>query len=257
MGHRRVPGTEVTVRWERNGESLDVALTGDLDVDDGPSVAAVTAEIDAIRGTLPGSSSLHLIADHPATADRPLPALVAAELGLHPSRELRQLRRPLPVGDDDPGRTGAPPIALRPFSPGHDEDAWLEVNNDAFASHPSQGRQTRADLDRTLAEPWVDLDGFLVLDDRDRPGHLGGFCWTRVHPATAADPVLGEIFVIGVAPTHHGRRLGASLVLAGLDHLAWSGVGTAMLYVEGDNAPARRLYERLGFHTHLIRRIDA
>jgi mycothiol synthase len=245
------------MRWERTGDHVDVALAGGLDAHDRTTVDAVTTAVQAVQAAQPGNPSLQLIADHQPAAPWPLPALVAAALDLQPSRELYQLRRPLPVADDDPGRSGAPPIALRPFALGRDEESWLEVNNAAFASHPSQGHQTRADLDRTLAEAWIDRDGFLVLDDPDRPGHLAGFCWTRIHPATAADPVLGEIYVIGVAPAHHGRRLGASLVLAGLDHLAWRGVATGMLYVEGDNAPARRLYERLGFHTHLIRRIDA
>src|SRR5690606_29925204 len=110
-------------------------------------------------------------------------------------------------------------------------------------------------LRATLAEPWVDLDGFLVVDDPDRPGELAGSCWTRVHPATDDEPVLGEIFVIAVDPSQHGKGLGLSLVLAGLDHLAWSGITTGMLYVEADNEPALGLYRRLGFTVHLHRRI--
>ena len=68
-----------------------------------------------------------------------------------------------------------------------------------------RARLTEDDLARTLAEGWVDLDGFLVSDDPDAPGSLAGFCWTRVHPATDEDPELGEIFAIGVAPAHQRR----------------------------------------------------
>ncbi|MEZ5184046.1 MAG: GNAT family N-acetyltransferase [Acidimicrobiales bacterium] len=120
---------------------------------------------------------------------------------------------------------------------------------------PRPGRPTPEQLERQLAEPWVELPGFLVLDDPDRGDRLAGSCWTRVHEATVDDPALGEIFVIGVDPDRHGRGLGAALVLAGLDHLAARGLRTGMLYVEADNAAARRLYERLGFTVHERRRI--
>ncbi|WP_421119493.1 mycothiol synthase [Aquihabitans daechungensis] len=247
-----VDGTGVVVRWEPAAHGrLDVGLQGD-GTDAAPDVVAATvAVIEEIRSRHP-DRALRLIGNHPREGRLPLPAPVAAAFDLRPTRELHQLRRPLPVPDDHSGRSGVPPLALRPFRPGHDDDAWLRVNNAAFATHPDQGGQTREDLARTLAEPWVDLTGFLVSDDPDAPGELAGFCWTRVHPADDVDPVLGEIYVIGVAPAHHGRRLGATLVLAGLDHLAWVGIGTGMLYVEGDNAPAQKLYARLGFTTHLI-----
>jgi mycothiol synthase len=247
-----VAGTGVVIRWEPAGHGqLDVGLRGDA-TDASPRVVTATVEaIAAITAAQP-DRALRLIGNHPPDGPLPLPGAVAAALDLRPTRELHQLRRPLPVPGDHPGRAGAPPLPLRPFQPGRDEAAWLRANNAAFAEHPDQGGQTEQDLARTLAEPWVDLDGFLVSDDPDHPGELSGFCWTRVHPPTAEDPELGEIFVIGVAPAQHGRKLGATLVLAGLDHLAWTGVRTGMLYVEGDNEPAQKLYARLGFAPHLI-----
>lgn len=247
-----VPGTGVVVRWEPAGHGqLDVGLKGNGD-DTSPDVVTATLDtIASIRAQAP-DRAIRLIGHHPPDRTLPLPARVAAALALAPTRELHQLRRPLPVGDDEPGRAGVPSLRLRPFRPGFDEEAWVRVNNAAFATHPDQGGQTVESLEATLAEPWVDLGGFLVTDDADAPGELAGFCWTRIHPATDDDPVLGEIFAIGVAPAHHGRRLGATLVLAGLDHLAWSGVTTGMLYVEGDNEPAQKLYARLGFRPHVI-----
>lgn len=166
-------------------------------------------------------------------------AALAAALGFELEREVVQLRRPLPL---DEGTD----LPVRPFR-WADADAWLEVNNRAFADHPDQGAWTRADLDRRLAEPWYDRRGFLLHDDA--AGEIDGFCWTKVH--ADADPPLGEIYVIAVDPAAGGRGLGHDLVVAGLTWLADRGLRTGMLWTESDNERARRLYEaRLGFELH-------
>lgn len=247
-----VPGA-VIVRIDRRDGALELGLRGVLDDEDPGQVRAVVAEL--VGQGARGEEPVRLVADHPIDRWWPLPLLVAEQLGLDHVRDLFQLRRPLPVAADDPVRDGTRALPLRPFDPDRDAAAWVRQNNRAFAHHPSQGDQTLATLAATLAEPWVDLDGFLVLDDPDRPGELAGSCWTRVHPATDDEPELGEIFVIGVDPTHHGAGLGRTLVLAGLDHLAAGGTSHGMLYVEADNEPALALYRRLGFAPHLRRRI--
>jgi mycothiol synthase len=241
-----IEGTRATALVARRPDATWVTLLGDLD---DPSAAPTVARWISARAIPSDGGAVHLVADHPAEAEQPLPEAVASKLGLSPRRELLQLRRPLPA---PPPPAGLP---LRPFDPERDAEPWVRANNRAFADHPDQGAQTEGTLRATLAEPWVDLHGFLVADDPDRPGELAGSCWTKVHPPAGDDPALGEIFVIGVDPTHHGRGLGRRLVLAGLEHLADRGIATGMLYVEHDNAPARALYERLGFTVHLRRRL--
>ena len=56
--------------------------------------------------------------------------------------------------------------------------------------------------------------------------------------------------MLGVDPAAHGRGLGRVLTLAGLHHLRDRGLDAVLLYVEADNAPAVRVYERLGFTVH-------
>jgi mycothiol synthase len=173
---------------------------------------------------------------------------LADDTGLHLVRELLQLRRSLPLPDDvrDPNPSS---FEVRAFVPGRDDAAWLDVNNRAFAWHPEQSGWTVETLRSKQAEPWFDADGFLVTE---LDGRLAGFCWTKVH--RDHDPVLGEIFVIAVDPDIHQRGLGRFLAVAGLDWLADQGITTAMLYVEADNAPARALYDSLGFAIHHAKR---
>ena len=99
-----------------------------------------------------------------------------------------------------------------------------------------------------MAEPWFDLDDFRIAD---LDGTMAGFCWTKVHPETATEPRLGEIYVIAVAPARVGTGLGTALTVAGLDWL-WTRRHTpvGMLYVESDNDRALATYRRLGFRIH-------
>jgi mycothiol synthase len=135
----------------------------------------------------------------------------AEKSGFARTRVLWQMRRSL--ADFSEVSVLPDGVTLRHFRPGHDEQAWLAVNARAFAHHPEQGR------------------------------------WT-VHPPTGADPAIGEIYVLGVDPGGHRRGLGKALSVAGLQHLAETGLTQAMLYVDESNAAAVALYRGLGFEIY-------
>lgn len=220
--------------------------------------------VEAVRQVRDGAGQAELSALAEAAASAHLDAVTviarptdaaldaaASAAGFEPARDLLQLRRALPL---EPALQPREPVAVRPFVPGQDDEAWLALNNRAFAWHPEQGGWTAADLQARLAEPWFDPEGFLL---HERDGDLVAFCWTKVHeldgeaqPDGGGAGAVGEIYVIAVDPGVHGEGLGRSLVVAGLDHLADRGLRTAMLYVEGDNEAALGLYERLGFTVH-------
>ncbi|MFC4146493.1 mycothiol synthase [Micromonospora mangrovi] len=179
-----------------------------------------------------------------AHGDHPSAAALAVDLGFERARVLWQLRRPLTTAL--PGLRLPDGVELRAFRPGEDDEAWLALNNAAFATHPEQGRWTLADLRVRLAEPWFDPAGFLLAVE-SATGRLRGFHWTKVHerPGSAR---IGEVYVLGVDPAAHGGGLGRALTTAGLAHLRdRRGLDRVMLYVDESNTGAVALYERLGF----------
>jgi len=224
---------ETPAHWD-----LGIVVRPDARGDGSVAVALLERVVEHVDGEGGGLVVLWLFEPDERDDDAALRA------GFRRQRDLLQMRVALPLGETP---AWPPSVDVRPFVPGQDDDAWLEVNNRAFAGHPEQGGWVESTLARRLAEPWFDPEGFLLAFDDDG---LAGFCWTKIHPATDADPELGEIFVIGVDPSRAGAGLGRALVVAGLRSLAERGVRTGMLFVDGDNEAALRLYESLGFTTH-------
>ena len=179
---------------------------------------------------------------------------LAEEFELARVRELIQMRRPLNLAWAQGEVAAAPPpqgVRFRTFVPGRDEQQFLAVNARAFAWHPEQGRLDLAGLRLEMSQPWFDPAGFfLAVDAADT---VLGFHWTKVH--TGLPEPIGEVFVLGVDPDARlrgepVRGLGGPLTALGLAHLALSGLRSVLLYVEGDNEKALRLYRRLGFAVH-------
>ena len=176
-----------------------------------------------------------------AHGGHPAARKLAEEFDLELFRELRQMRRALPV-DVEP--VLPPGVTLRTFVPGQDDAAWLALNAAAFAHHPEQGSWTQRELGERIAEPWFDPDGFFLAERGDR---MVGFHWTKTEGG------LGEVYVVGVSPDEQGSGLGRALTATGLRYLAETrGLDTVLLYVDADNPAAVRVYERLGFKVHEI-----
>jgi mycothiol synthase len=176
----------------------------------------------------------------------------ASALGLVAVRELIQMRRSLRDVPDAPIPAS---VRIRTYAGPSDDAELLRVNNAAFADHPEQGGWTGVQLAERRNEPWFDPAGlFLAFGDAasDQPDRLLGFHWTKVHP----EPGLGEVYVVGVDPSAQGRGLGRVLTSIGIASLARRLAGapdpTVLLYVESDNVPAVRTYQRLGFATYSV-----
>jgi mycothiol synthase len=212
--------------------NIELVVAPEDRADDAVARRLLAAAVDAVAAD--GGGPVQWWAFDASPADEAL----AESAGLSATRSLLQMRRPLP--------TGLPvDVATRAFVPGQDEDAFLAVNNRAFASHPEQGGWTRATLEQREAESWFDPAGFLL---HERDGRLAAFCWTKLHHDEY--PVLGEIYVIAVDPDFQGLKLGNQLTLAGLASIAERGISIGILYVDGGNTAAVTMYEHLGFTVH-------
>jgi len=198
-----------------------------------------------------------------AHGEHPGASRLAEGMGFTRIRAMWQMRRslfaPIPALPMPEG------VQVRTFEPGQDDEAWVELNAQAFAHHPEQGSWSIDDLRRRMHERWFDPAGFFIAE---RDDHMVGFHWTKVHggdgpmgrPHThegdqgghgghgghGHEPI-GEVYVVGVHPKEQGKGLGKALTVVGLRHLRALGLPDAMLYVEEDNKAAIRLYEALGF----------
>ena len=143
------------------------------------------------------------------------------------------------IPDTDHGFT------IESFNPATDKQAWLALNNAIFINHPDQGNWVIQDLENRILEPWFDPNGlFLAVEG----GELIGTCWTKIHHGLVNQAPVGELYVVGTDPEHHGHGVARALSITAMNYLFNKGIKDAMLYVDADNERALKLYESLGFN---------
>jgi mycothiol synthase len=146
--------------------------------------------------------------------------------------------------------TVAPPsfpddVVVRWIEPGEDEEAYVELANDAFRDHPSPLTFSLERVRHVHAFPEFDPSTILLLAPAADPGRLVGF--VRVQRYDDDGQPLGDLGPIGLRREWRGRGLGRELLRWGVADLRNRGAEVVYLSVEAENAGALRLYEALGF----------
>jgi mycothiol synthase len=145
----------------------------------------------------------------------------------------------------DPLPTTEHSYTIETFQPSRDKEKWLALNNKIFSHHPDQGNWVMEDLENRMAEPWFDPQGFFLATQNDA---IIGFCWTKIHHDYVNQEPVGELYVVGVDPSHAHQGIGRAVSIAALNYLVHKGLKQAMLYVDADNESGLALYTSLGFN---------
>jgi mycothiol synthase len=136
-------------------------------------------------------------------------------------------------------------FTIERFNTATHKQVWLDLNNKVFAHHEDQGNWAMADLENRMAEPWFDPQGFFLAT---QSGEIEGFVWTKIHQDLVNQDPVGELYVVGTAPEHHGRGIARALSVEAINYFVTKGLKHAMLYVDADNEKGIKLYESLGFN---------
>ena len=166
------------------------------------------------------------------------------------TRPTRSLHHSVFAGTETSGSCAVPcPITTAVSSPGHSLLTISTISSRSTTGRSTGTRSKVASPERQSRPPC-----------RNRgTTPTGSACFTKVTnssdsagPRSIATPIpnLGEIYVIAIDPSRHGKGLGKPMTLAGLAWLADHGLEHGMLYVESDNDPANATYAAIGFSRH-------
>lgn len=144
------------------------------------------------------------------------------------------------------------------FTPQLPEDYFFVPWDDQLLGvHAEVHHQAFADcIDAELFPSFRERAGcfYLLREIRAKPGFMPDACWLIASPSGYCASIqcveedrAGSIQNIGVLPAHRSLGLGKALLEQAFLAFQRRGLQRAILEVTGENAPAVRLYQRLGF----------
>ena len=229
--HPTDEGDAVTAATERRTAAGDVAVPRDV----GSGGAVLSRLLDQLSEVADGRQLDELLVwmrhAHPDALS------VAQEHGYGIARRLAVLGRELERMEVP----GISDVSIRSYRPDVDDAGVVDVLAAAYAGTGDEGW----DLDRFRARrdlSWFRPDDLLVAVNGS--GRILGLHWLK-----RRGEGVGEVYNLAIHPEAQGRRLGPTLLAAGLDHLRSIGCEEVLLWVDRANERAVDLYTSQGFTT--------
>lgn len=119
---------------------------------------------------------------------------------------------------------------------------WVDINNAIFAAHPEQGHFTVADLEARMQLAWFKPEHLVFMYIEEK---LIGYVWNKIEQKSQ-NIITGEVYAIGVSTAYQGKGYGNLLFQWALEAIGKANCQQIFIYVEADNLPAIRLYEKYG-----------
>ena len=152
-------------------------------------------------------------------------------------------------------------MEIRPYRPDQLEDvvelslrAWAPVFDSLHAVlRPEVYAQFYPDgweaaQRKTVEDACIDTEiaSFVAIVEENGTDEIAGYVSIKLN----ADDKMGEIYLVAVDPVLQGRGIGTALSEFALNWMKEQGMEIAMVETGGDpgHAPARRSYEKAGFH---------
>lgn len=123
-----------------------------------------------------------------------------------------------------------------------DTAALTAAHNRAFADSWWFAPYTEEQTAHRALMANTSYEGIRLLFQR---GQLAGYCWTLL--MSDGQRRQGVIGSIGLTPEFRGRGMGKTILAAGMSYLRSAGADYIRLEVDGNNTPAIRLYQAMGF----------
>ena len=124
----------------------------------------------------------------------------------------------------------------------HDVAALTATHNSAFAGTWRFAPYTEQQTAHRAGMANTSYDGIKLLFHDEQ---LAGYCWTLL--MSDGQRQQGVIGSIGLAPEFRGGGISRLILAAGMRYLRSAGADYIRLEVDGNNAPAIRLYQSMGF----------